>query len=245
MLDYCLFFILLQNEIESYRFYGNYFDLHAKNNLLLLNKNIKESDNPNLVMIYKESNQFIENYWKTVLSDCVKWLIIVPQDQTSAIVTYKELRALGEAILILDKEPIIIIKNLKDNFKSFYRQEILLPILEPNIDDFINVKLKKQPLDDVCVATGDREKILLKCFTSTAPYIYFGEPISEYNLSKLKCFFNAKIKIVECVNQKYHTTGFFVDREYFESTYIYSVEKIASLKNVLKFKEHHIKAPVY
>jgi len=245
MLDYCLFFILLQNDLNTYKIFGNYFELHAKNNQLIQSKLMKEDDNPELVLIYKESNQFIENYWKNILSDCVKWLIIVPQDQTSAIIIFKELRAFGKARLILDKQPIILIKDLKPNFKSYYRQDMLLPINDENIDDFLNIKLNKHNLEDCCIATGDKEQILNKCLTTSAPYIYFGEHISENNLSKLKSLFNAKIKIIECVNFKYQTVGFFVDREHFATTYIYSIEKISSLKNILKFKQLHLKAPVY
>ena len=89
MLDYCLFVSLFQNELESYCIYGKYQELHPKILNLIEAKNIKQSDNPEFVLIYKESRQFVDFYWKNILKDNVKWLFIYLKTMEEANVLFR------------------------------------------------------------------------------------------------------------------------------------------------------------
>jgi len=246
MIDFCLFVILLKHEIKSMKLFGDNFPMHSKINALIKTKQIKNQDDAHLVIIYKESQQFIDFFWRNVLTEETKCLFIVPRSKTEAIIIYKEIRSFGEAILIQSEDPIIIIKNIKQNFKQSYRQEILLPIETKNINEFLEMKEENQFDDRLCqVIEGTTEEQIMQSMISNTMYVYFGESMNPESLNVCQMLANMKFHIIECVGQdNYKTKGYFVHKDYIEKTIIYKLTGYKTLKNILKFNEIQIKIPV-
>lgn len=245
MVDYCLFMILLNEQLNKITFLGEDFLLHSKINSLLQTKNIKTADDGCLIIINKESPQFIDFYWRNILSNQIKWLIITPRNITEAVIIYKEIRSFGDAILIQSEEPVIIIKNFKENFKDFFRQEILLPLDNKNINEFLNCSDEMQSLSMCSISTGNKEQQIIESLLSNSMYIYFGEKVPLSSLLLCQKLANMKFYIIELVNKEnFERLGFFVHRDYLEKTIIYSLSNLKSLENVFKFHEIKLTIPV-
>ena len=238
MIDYCLFSVLLKTNIKSLNFLGERFLLHSRINSLIQTKQLTQSDTSDVILIHKESPQFIEYYWRNLLTSQTKWLIITPRSLQEAIILYKEMRSFGEAILIQTNEPILIIKNIKANFKDAHRQEILLPIEKKEINTFLEVKGDKSDHRLCQVIDGTKEEQIVSCMLSNSMYVYFGETISEEMLSVCQKLAEMKFYIIECVSQEtFSTQGFFVHKDFLEKTLIYHLTKYKTLENVFKFNE--------
>ena len=245
MLDYCLFLSLIQNDFRSIKYYGNNFCYHPKVHDLLRAKNIIEKDNADIEIIYKESIQFIDYYWRHILSEDTKCLFIVFQTEEEAIISYKQMRSFGDTVILLGENPLIIFKNFKPNYKLLYRQEILIPNLNQDVDSFLNFQIEANDLSSTNVCFGDRESQLLQIFSNTSKYVYFGDVIDEAQL--LKCLTLAKMKIfvIECFGVTCNrTVGFFVHRDFLEKTLIYHLTGYNKLINVYGFNEIMFKVPV-
>ena len=247
MVDYSLFIAILKHEITSIKMLGENFPMHSRINALIKTKQIKNEDDAQLIFIYKESPQFIDFFWRNILTENTQWLIIAPRNKTEAIIIYKELRSFGETIIVQSEEPIVIIKNLKPNFKQYFRQEILLPIEQKNLNDFLDAKDENQYDERLCqVMQGTEEEQIIQSIMSNSMYVYFGDDISSDCVKVCQMLANMKFYIIECMSQdNYKTKGFFVHRDYLEKTIIYKLTEYKTLKNVMKFNEIHIKMPVY
>jgi hypothetical protein len=244
MIDYCLLTCLINNEINSYNFYGDY-NIHSKITQICELKNITKHDNPNLVLIYKESYNFIDFFCKNKISHETQWLFIVPQSLQEAILLFKELRSIGDAHLIQYPLPILIIKNFKENFLQYHRNDILQPVENyQTIDNFLNFNLyKTESYYDKDF--GNFESQILKSLTTNNMFVYVGEEISEHNLMKCQQYGMMKFNIIECVDcveQKHK--GYFVHKDFVEKMWLYHLTKLQSLENLLKFKECYIILPV-
>lgn len=245
MIDYCLFMILLKEKIESIKFLGEDFLLHSKINNVIQTKQIKTQDNACLTFIHKESPQFIDYFWRNILTNQTKWLIIAPRNLYEAIIIFKEIRSFGDSILIQSDEPLIIIKNLKENFTNYFRQEILFPIEHQNINTFLNYHEDKQNRDLCHVIYGNKENQILESLLSNSIYIYFGEEVADCVLNKSLVLMNMKFYIIEIIKQSENKRiGFFVHRDYLHSTWIYSLSGLKTLENVFKFNEIKLSIPV-
>jgi hypothetical protein len=62
MLDYCLMTCFFANDIETYNFVGDFFEIHPIVTQVIQAKQISQSDDAELVYIHNESYQFI-NFW--------------------------------------------------------------------------------------------------------------------------------------------------------------------------------------
>ena len=244
MLDYCLFVSLFQNELESYCIYGKYQELHPKILNLIEAKNIKQSDNPEFVLIYKESRQFVDFYWKNILKDNVKWLFIYLKTMEEANVLFREIRNFGETYLDTN-EPMVILKNINIDFQLNYRNEFIKPIEQMSIDEFLDIKILES-VSDCEQIIHDKPSQLIKSLSSNSLYVYFGKTIDTKDL--LKCQMLAKMKffICECTNEQDEICGYFANTDFIEKLWLYllSGNEQQAIVNLYKLNEIKIKVPV-
>ena len=229
------------NDINSYKFYGDNFILHAKINELIEYKSIKENENTEFVFINNESYTFVDFYLKNKLNSKVKWLFITLNNKTQTEILYKEIRYYAEESVLFND--IIILKNIKENFESFFRLNFLLPIEKNiNIEQFFNFNIEKTNLDVKKIYEKNDTK-LAKLLTNNNQYVYFGEIITEEDFEKCKMFLNMKIHIVfcECDNQ---IIGYFCKKEYIKDLLIYLYSKSEILESILKFNIFKMNIPV-
>ena len=128
MIDYCLFMVLFQNDILSYSVIGEPFVFKPKIKALIDFHKIPVVQNAELVIINNESHQFIDYYWKNILTSDTKWLFVVPKDEKDARNIFNEIRGFGEPYFVQFPKPLVIIKNVRSDFKDHFRENILAPI---------------------------------------------------------------------------------------------------------------------
>ena len=238
MLDYCLFMTIFNHEISTIKIFGDDFSLHSKVNNLIQTKQITQSDKADLILIFNESPQFIDYFWRNALTESTKWLIISARNLKEGIIIYKELRSFGDCVILKLNKPIIIIKNLKENFKNYFRQDILLEIQSKNINHFLEIQDDEQDLSSCQVCSGTKDEQLIQSMLSKLQFVYFGDAISNEDLNRCQMLANMKFCILECVNQNnFETIGYFVHRDFLEKTIIYSLTSNKTLENVFKFNE--------
>ena len=245
MLDYCLFMYFFQRQPTTYRFIGDYFEAH--NNVLDVIKYCESSlsNDPELVMIYKEPFGFIDYFWRNSLTINTKMLIIVPKDQHDGNRIFRELRSFGDSIYIKYPQHIILIKNIKANFKDEYRKMLLNNIdFDQNLDLFLDVKIDNCKLE--CdTFFGNDEDILIPSMLSNCNYVYFGKEISNQNLLKNQMLSRLNFNIIHNVNTKTNETiGFFVRGDYLEKIWIYHLSKNEKMNDICNFSHNKIIVPV-
>jgi hypothetical protein len=216
---------------------GNYNNIHANVANLLLIKNIKEDDNAELLVIYKESYLFIDYYWRNVLTTNTKWLIIVPQTKLDSERIYREIKSFGDHLYIEFPEPIIIIKNIKPTFKDEFRNQILQKDTKINLDSFLELNLLEDTI--TCEKIIDEQDIaIIKSLASHNEYIYVGDYVSDNTLLKNQMFAKMKFHVIENIDLSTgKTIGFFCRNDYISRILIYSLKKSEKLAQFLKFNE--------
>ena len=247
MVDYCLFVVFFQNDILSYNVIGEHFEFMPKTKSLIDFKCVTRQDEAEVIVINKESIQFIDYYWKNLLSDKVKWLFVIPKNEEDAKNIFNEIRGFGEPYFVHYPKPLIIIKNVTTNFKDNYRRDILMPMnMIGSLDNFLEIQVMENNTDDVAYIIGDKEYQLIKSLSKSKKMQYFGHPICSQDLNKCKMFSKMKFHIIECVNiDTGITQGYFVHSDYVEKVWLYHLTGFNSLDNFYKFSDYKISIPVY
>lgn len=180
MLDYSLFACFFHHEISTFKIFGEYNDIHPGVTNAIKYKEAIESNNPELVLIYKQPFTFVDYFWRTILTCDVKWLLIVPKDEKDGTRIYSELRGFGDSIHIKCADNIIIIKNIKPTFKEEYRKMLLFPVdYNINLDEFLGVKVNEQKVNCDVFCENDN---LIQSLYSDYDFIYFGKEITKNTL---------------------------------------------------------------
>lgn len=243
MLDYCLFILFFQHQIDTFDILGEYYDFHENVSRAISNSKHQKTNNENLVLIHKETYLFIDYFWRNLLTINTKWLIIVPQNISDANRIFREMRSFGDTFFIQNPEPIIIIKNIKENFKEEFRKQILNEENNYDLDEFLEINIIEKNIN--CdIITGSMDSILLETLSSNSDYIYFGEQISDQNMLKNQMLSKLNFDIIENIDIKTNKTiGFFIRGDYVEKVWIYYLSKSKQLDNLFKFKQNKINSP--
>jgi len=245
MLDYCLLITFLQNEIESYRFIGEDFRLHSKVNESILYRQALEQDPADLLLLYKQSSQQIELFLKHHLNEDFKWVFIVPDEKHIAANIYRDIREIGDVIYVNDVTPFIIIKNLKDNFKNYFRTNLLEPFEKKNLEEFLNFNIPEQNLTHTETISGNDEEALCRSLVSNSLFMYIGKPISNECLKKCQTIANMKLYLIECIDSEtLECVGFFCHKDFIQKAWLFKLTQYNILKNIFNFSSNYIKIPV-
>lgn len=244
MLDYCLINLLYYNEIESYEILGDP-RLQDITRTIIANNNLYTKSNPDLVVVYKQNKQILEHYLQNTLTHKTKWVFIVHEDLEEARILFQFIRSYGEAILIQYPTPIIVIKNLTENFRQNYRRDVLKPITLPNVREFLNIKESNVSVEDCVQINGDQERQLTQSLASRSLYVYFGEPITSTQLQNLKELTKFSAKIIHYINPCTNEThGFFVQNDYVQQCWLFYLTGCETLKDTLNIRKIFLQSPV-
>ena len=235
---------------KRYSFYsviGEPFVFKPKIKALIDFHKIPVVQNAELVIINNESHQFIDYYWKNILTSDTKWLFVVPKDEKDARNIFNEIRGFGEPYFVQFPKPLVIIKNVRSDFKDHFRENILAPINTiGNLDDFLEIEILENDLSDVENIVGEKEYQLIKSLSTNAKMQYFGHTLSTRDLNKCKMLSKMKFHIIECVDiNTNETKGYFCHSDYAEKAWLYQLTDFQSLHNFYKFDDFKINIPVY
>jgi hypothetical protein len=217
--------------------------LHAKINEIINFKNIRESDDPELVFINNESYNFVDFYLKNNLTPKIKWLFITIHNKQQTEILYKEIRNYAEDSMLIGD--LIILKNIKENFDCFFRQNFILPVKKTqklDIENFFEFKIEKNNLDVKNILEKNDIK-LSKLLTNNSQYVYFGEPILEEDFDKCKMLLNMRLNILFC-EQNSKVIGYFCKHEYIKDLLIYLYSNSKIMEDILKFQIFKLNVPV-
>lgn len=244
MLDYCLINILFYNQIESYEIIGEP-KLHDVTKTIISSNNLYTKKDPDLTIIYQQPQQILDYYLQNTLTHKTKWLIITMKEHEDAKILFQFIRAFGDAILIQFPTPIIIIKNIAPNFWQNYRKDILKPIAEPDIQEFLNITITDISTEDCVQINGTQEELMTQSLNPHALYTYFGKKINEEQLKNLKELTKFSLKIIQCVNPNTNEIyGFFAQNDYMQQCWLLYLAQFESLKDTMNIRRIFLCAPI-
>ena len=233
MFHYCIFTCLFQHDIETYKIYGN-LPPHSNITNIIESKNIKISDNPDLLIIYKESFLFIDYLCKSDL--ICKWLMIVPETLEQGSKIYQNIKSYGDHYYL---DNIIIIKNIKPNYKELYRKDILDFSNSTNtLDEMLELKILEDKIETHLIHDSE-DLAIVKSLASHSDFIYIGKILPEKTILKLQMFAKMNFHIQEVKNQ-----GFFVKKEYIKDFWIWKLSNYNLVEQYLKIDQNFIKTCV-
>lgn len=242
MLDYCLITCLFANDIETYNFVGDFFEIHPIVTQVMQAKQISQSEKAELIYIHNESYQFI-NYWiNNHLHPELKWLFITVKDKDYEKILFKEIRFYADDALLIGN--LIILKNIKKNFTEFKRKDFNIPILEKNLEEFFNLEIDKHN-ETVDLINDKDATYVIKILNSRSDFIYFGNcSFIEPQIDKLKQLCHMNLKILECRNFDNELLGFFCRKDFVHFFLIYLGHPSDALSKYLKLQTHKLIIPL-
>lgn len=242
MLDYCLMTCFFANDIETYNFVGDFFEIHPIVTQVIQAKKISQSDDAELVYIHNESYQFI-NFWiNNYLQPELKWLLISVKDKEYEKILFKEIRFYAEDALLIDD--LIILKNIKNNFSEFKRKDFNIPILEKNIEEFFNLEIDKHN-DTVNIIDNKDSAYIIKILNSSSDFVYFGDcSFITTHIDKLKQLCHMNLKVLECRTFDNELLGYFCKKDFIKNLLIYLGSSSDSLYQYFKLHIHKLIIPI-
>lgn len=233
MLEYALFMIMLQNEVESFYSIGEFY-LNKNLHNLISHKNIKIQTNSTILLLHELSYTFVSNYIENI-SENTQWIIVTPEPDENLLWLYSSLKNKAQFIYYDDQNRIIILKNItkSNNHEKPPKQFI---------DDFLDIKIvEKEKLYEY--SFDDLELQLAKSLISQAEYFYFGKEITEQDLTKCQMIAKSFSKIIECKcgNEVF---GYFVHFDLKEKLWISLLYPSNILKNVLNVEKYKLSVQI-
>ena len=242
MLDYCLMTCLFANDIETYNFVGDFFEIHPIVTQTIQTKQISQCDEAELIYIHNESYQFI-NYWINNHLKCgTKWLFITLKDKEYEKILFKEIRFCAEDALLINN--LIVLKNIKNNFRDFKRIDFNIPILEKNIEEFFNLEINIHN-DTVDLINGEDGNYIIKILNSNSNFVYFGNCWSiRSQINKLKQLCHMNLKVLECRDFDNNLLGYLCKKDFVNYLLIYLGTPSEPLYKYLKLQIHKLIVPI-
>ncbi len=238
MLDLSLLLLFLTKDIESYKVYGEYTDIHSSVGALMQQK--EELDgNSDLILIYKENHTFVDYFWRNILTHKTKWFIIKTKSKNDANIIYKELRSMGDCYLSTD-HCLVILKNIKEDFRDHFRESILSPVEKMNILDFFDFVGGDEDISDCEIIYGNFKDSIVGSLMSRNPHQYIGNRVDDKYIRLCMFLSKARIKFIEFINNG-EISGIFMANDFVKDAWIYHLSKVDDLRNVFRFREKHIK----
>lgn len=243
MFNFSVIAVLFDNDIESYKIFGEYNEIHHKLSEIIVAKNLTHSDNPELAIIYNESYVFYNYFWRNTLSEKTKWLIVKLKDTSLMERAYRETRFFGEDAIWLGD--VFVIKNIVSNFKTLYNHNFSWPKSYPELSLFFNLYPEKSSFDVKKIHETNEEIRIIKIITSNNDYVYFGEPMDTNSFDRCCLFLGMSFNIIECVDlHSEQTKGYFCHKNQVKDFLLYLSYKYKTLENLLKFNEKKITVPI-
>lgn len=238
MIDYCLMKIFILDDICSFKIFGDYV-MHPKINNILSQKIIEQNDQPDLIIIYEENYAFIQYYINNILSNKIKYLIVKTKTKDDAIFLFKEFRSIGDSF-ISTQQKTVIIKNIKNDFKTEFRKQILMPIEKQNLDHFLKLETENK-YTDYEIIPGEQEHQIIKSITTNTPYIYVGQNIPEKTINFARLLCDLKLKLVEIVDDNDEFIGMMFTKDFTEKAWIIKLTQSQQLKEFFKLSENYFR----
>lgn len=246
MLDYCLIQTLTYNHVDNVQIYGDFCKLHPLVDDLMAIKKIRHSDSADLVILYKKSGKFINQYWETILTPKVKWFFIVPSDEKEAEMIFKQMRSFGEAVFIKYPQPLIVIKNIIDDFRTKFRRDLLKPIEPPDFVRFFNINHGDTSQIECEKIVGTKEEQIVHSLNSGSVYVYFGDKVPEKTIDDCKSLTQYALRIMKCVDiYQNKTVGVFAANFDIEKALIIYLSEIDFIEKKIGLEKFTLLLPVY
>lgn len=238
MIDYCLLICFFQQDIKTYNLFGNY-RIHPNVSNIIECKNIKKTDEPELIIIYKQKFIFIDYYCMNAMSINAKWLLIVPESLEDGRKIYQNIKSFGEHYFVEYPEPLIIIKNIKPNYKELYRAEILdFSNSTDNLDDFLELNILENKISTEVISDNE-EKSIVRSLSTNKDFVYVGEILPDKTILKNQMIAKMKFNII--VNYKDNVIkGYFVRKNFINEFWIWKLTNYNMVEQFLKIKEKTI-----
>ncbi len=241
MLDLSLLLLFLTKEIETYKVYGNFRDMHSLVGDLMSHR--KESDgNSDLVLIYNENHTFVDYFWRNVLTPSTKWFIIKAKNKNDANIIYREIRSMGDCYISPD-DSLVILKNIKEDFREHYRENILLPVTEINLLDYLGFVGENEDTSNCEMIVGGSRNNIVASLMSCMPCQYVGKPIADKYIRLCMFLSKTRIKFIE-IFENGESVAMFVAGGFVKEAWLYKLGGTDELKQVLRFHEKYLQISV-
>lgn len=227
MIDYSLFVCLFQQHLKTYKIYGDYVP-HENITNMLKSKNIKLSDEPDVLIIYKEPFVVADYLCKNLTC---KWLFIVLENDEDGRRLYQNIKSYGDHYY---QDNLIIIKNIKPNYKELYRADILdFTNTTNSLDEMLELNILEDQLETTCI-DNKQDLAIVKSLAAYTNYIYIGKILPEKTI--LKCQMLAKMNFnIQILND-----GYFVKKDSIKDFWIWKLSESKIVEQYLKINQNKI-----
>jgi hypothetical protein len=236
MLDYVLFFLFTQKEIKTFNTTGYSVPYHINN--LIVNNDIELSQEPDLLILYNLNfNQIIDRIKTTT-----EWTIIYNDDILELTQIYKSIRSFSHEVFFNDKNFILILHHIKENFIDELNKAHFLPVVNSYIDDFLKIQINQDD-SNIKNCQGSTKEQLCQSLLAKEEFIYTGEKITTQDLLKCQMILKSQYKILECKNDT-KTVGYFFHNDLKEQVWIYLLSELEPIKNIYQLDKNKMNVPV-
>jgi hypothetical protein len=233
VIHYCVFICLFQQYLETYKIYGNYTP-HSNITNIIQAKNIKVSDTPDLLIIYKESFVFVDYLCKSDLT--CKWLFIVPETPEQGRKIYQNIKSYGDHYY---DNNVIIIKNFKPNYKELYRRDVLdFSNTTNDLDEMLELNILENKLQTTIIHDSE-DLAIIKSLAALSQYLYIGKISPEKTILKCQMLAKMNFNIIEISDY-----GYFVKKDCINEFWIWKLSNYKIVEEYLKINQNFLNTTV-